>query len=337
MLLAALGISLVSHSGTLGDENAMKQERVRARAILTRAKQLGSTNDVMLNLLQLVPEDGSVHHEQRSDVDQAFQAGEAAFAKHEYDEAIKNYSRAFELDAKNYFAALFIGDSYFAKKDFANAQVWYERATSVNPDIETAYRYEADMLIKNGEMDKARTLSMRAVIAEPYNAIPWRALQAWARANKLELHAVRINTPKISADGKSNINITLDAGGLSGPGGTAWLVYSGTRTEWRQKKFLQTYPQEPQYRHSLAEEADALSVAAGTLPKADDKKAKPLTDPDLVLLRSIAEAKLIEPYVVLNGADLEITKDYVAYREKHRAELEEYLSRFVVPPAPAKP
>jgi tetratricopeptide (TPR) repeat protein len=132
-VLAALGICLVAHASTLPDESAGKQERVRARAILMRAKQLGSTNGVMLNLLELIPLDGSVHHDTRPDVDQAFQAGELAFAKRDYDEAIKNYSRAFELDSQNYSAVLFIGDSYFAKKDFPNALVWYDRAIAVIP------------------------------------------------------------------------------------------------------------------------------------------------------------------------------------------------------------
>ncbi len=336
-VLASLGICLVNHSHTLSDENAANQERIRARAIMTRSKQLGSTNGVMLNLLDLIPENGRIYHEARPEVDEAYQAGETAFSKHEYDEAIKNYSGVLQLDPQNYSAALFIGDSYFAKKDFANALTWYDRAIAVNPDVETAYRYEADMLTKNGEMEKARIRSIQSVIAEPYNAIPWRALQAWARANKLQLRPIHINTPNITADGKSNINITLDSNGLSGPGGMAWIVYSGTRADWRQRKFLEKYPQEPQYRHTLAEEVDALSAAAKTLPMVGDKKSKPLTDPDLVLLQSLDQADMIEPYVVLNGADQGIAKDYPAYREKHRSQLEAYLSQFMVPPVPTKP
>ena len=336
-VLADLGICLISQAATLGDENASKQERVRARAILTRAKQLGSTNGVMLNLLDMMPVDGSIHHEARADVDQAFQAGEVAFSKRDYDEAIKNYTQAFELDPKNYPAVLFIGDSYFAKKDFPNAQAWYDRAIAVNPNTETAYRYEADMFTKNGDMEKGRLRFIQAVIAEPYNAIPWRALQGWAKLNKVDLHPVRLNAPKVSAEGKSDINITLNSGGLASPGGTAWIIYSGTRADWRQKKFLEKYPLEPQYRHTLAEEVDALTAAAGTLPKPGDAGAKPLVDPDLVMLQTLAQAHMLEPYVLLNGADQGITKDYPAYRETHRTELEEYLSRFVVPPAPAKP
>jgi len=103
-------------------------------------------------------------------------AGESAFAKNDYDEAIKHYSHALELDPKNYHAALFVGDSYFAQKDFPNAVVWYDRAIALDSNIETAYRYEADLYVKSGEMEKARTRSIQAVVANPYSQITWRAL-----------------------------------------------------------------------------------------------------------------------------------------------------------------
>jgi hypothetical protein len=46
---------------------------------------------------------------------------------------------------------------------------------------------------------------------------------------------------------------------------------------------------------------------------------------------------MIEPYVLLNGADQGIAQDYPAYRSRNRNRLEGYLSDFVVPPAPSKP
>jgi len=336
-VLAGLGICLVHHAATLADADAAMKERVRARAVLMRAKQLGSTNGVMLNLLDIIPLDGSIRHDPNPEVDKAFQAGEVAFGKRDFDEAIKNYSTALELDPKNYPSVLFIGDSYFALKNFPKALEWYDRAIALNPNGETAYRYEADMLTKNGEMEKARTRAIQAVVADPYNAIPWRGLQQWATVNKLQLHAVHINTHNnIDATGKSGTNITLDLSSLA-PGGNAWIVYAGARANWRQKKFQETYPLEPQYRHSLAEEAEALSAAASVLGETSAKTSGKPADADLLLLQTIAAAKMLEPYILFNAADQGIAKDYPVYRETHRAQLEEYLSRFVVPPAPTKP
>jgi hypothetical protein len=153
-VLAALGSALVVHSATLTDEKAGNQERIRARGILTRAKQLGSTDGVMLNLLDIIPPDGAIRHDTR---------------------------------------------------------------------------------------------------------------------------------------------------------------------------------------HSLAEETEALAAAASASAESSSKEKS--KDPDLALLQSLSQAKMIEPYVLLNGADQGIAMDYAAYRRTHRAQLEEYLDRFVVPalPEPVKP
>jgi hypothetical protein len=45
---------------------------------------------------------------------------------------------------------------------------------------------------------------------------------------------------------------------------------------------------------------------------------------------------LIEPYVLLSAPDQGIARDYEAYREHNRDKLTEYLSDFIVPPAPSK-
>ena len=130
----------------------------------------------MENLLQNLPEDGVVKYE-KTPADQAMRAAEAAFARRDFEEAIRNYTKVLEYDPKNYGAVLFIGDSYFAKKDWANAGEWYQKAIDVDPNKETAHRYYGDMLLKNGEAEKSRTQFIQAVVAEPYNPITWRALK----------------------------------------------------------------------------------------------------------------------------------------------------------------
>jgi tetratricopeptide (TPR) repeat protein len=330
-----LGACLIDHSATLQDEEAAKKERVRAREYLLRAKQLGNSSALLLNLLDLLPPDGSIRHQDNAQVDAAIQAGESAFAKRDYDDAIKNYSRAFELDPKNYAAALFIGDSHFAKRDFPKAQEWYERAIQVNPDVETAYRYEADMLTRSGDMDKARTRAIQAVVAEPYNAVTWRGLAQWANANHVQLKAVHINTYTVMQNaGNDGPVISVDP--KSSPDSIAiWILYSSTRASWRKEEFKKHFPRETVYRHTLAEETEALSISAkfqlnpGVSPDA--------IDPDLALLKRLADAYMIEPYVLLSAADQGIAQDYVTYRSQNRGHLEDYLSEFIVPPTPSKP
>jgi tetratricopeptide (TPR) repeat protein len=338
-VLVGLGVCLVSHSATLEDQDAAAKERVRARSLLLKAKELGETSALMENVLQTVPEDGVLKYTD-SPADQAMRAGEAAFSRRDFQEAIKQYSRVMELDPKRYTAPLFIGDTYYTEKDSAKAAEWYERAIQLDPNRETAYRYYADMLLKNGEIEKSRTRFIQAVVAEPYNPITWRGLDYWAKANKLQLIGVHITVSiGVTQKDEKNTTITIDP---NEPEETSaiWLAYGLTKASWRGDRFKKEFPKEKQYRHSLAEEAEALASAATVwteLSQSKDKKKQVSAapkDPNLVTLLKLYHAKMIEPYILINGADQDIAKDYADYREKNRAKLEQYLSEFVVPPAP---
>lgn len=338
-VIVGLAACLIDHSATLQDQDAGAKERIRARSLLLKAQQLGDNSTLVKNLLQVTPENGVVPY-QGGDAGAAMRAGEAAFARRDFEEAINNYNKVLQLDPNNYSAALFIGDSYFAGKKFDLAREWYEKAIAIDPNRETAYRYEADMLTKNGDMETARTRAIQAVVAEPYNPITWRGLQQWAIANRLRIVPVHINVPNnVSAKDDTHININIDPN-QSSEAAPVWLIYSITRAKWRGDDFKKHFPQEKQYRHSLAEEADALTVAASVLTSDDDKKGKKdkkssiPKDPDLALLLKLSTADMIEPYVLLNAADEGIAQDYENYRQQNRAKLEQYLSQFVVPAAP---
>ncbi len=225
-VLLGLGVCLVSEAATLDDQDAASKERIRARQVLLKAKKLGSTAPLLENLLQMLPEDGVVKYE-NTPADQAMHAAEAAFSRRDFEAAIKNYTKVLEYDPKNYGAVLFIGDTYFAEKDWAKAGEWYQKAIDLDPNKETAHRYYADMLLKNGEIEKSRTRFIQGVVAEPYNPITWRALQAWATTNKLQLKRVHVNTPNnVSQTGEKNITITVDPK-ASDETSALWLSWIG--------------------------------------------------------------------------------------------------------------
>jgi len=338
-VLLGLGVCLVAEATTLDDENAAAKERVRARQVLLKAKKLGNKAPLVDNMLETIPEDGVVKYE-KTPGDQAMRAAEAAFARRDFEEAIRNYTKVLEYDPKNYGAVLFIGDSYFAAKNWTKAGEWYQKAIDVDPNKETAHRYYGDMLLKNGEVEKSRTQFIQGVIAEPYNPITWRALQAWATTNKLQLKRVHVDAPNnVSQTGEKNITITMDPKAPEETS-TLWLSYGLTKAKWHGDEFKKQFPAEKQYRHSLAEEAEALTMAATVwteVNESDKKKKKASSapkDPNLILLLKLYQAKMIEPYVLLNAADQGIAQDYAAYREKNREKLEQYLSEWVVPAAP---
>jgi tetratricopeptide (TPR) repeat protein len=331
-MLVVLAACLVDHAATLTDQAAAGKERLRARDLLDNAWKLGNTSTLAMNLSQLLkelPEGGAIKFSDNPQVEQVMEAGEAAFSQRNFDEAIKDYSKALELDPKNYTAALFIGNTYDKQNQFSQGAEWYQRAIQLDPDTETAYRYYADMLAKQGAMAKARTMLIHAAVAEPYNRIVWRELKAWAALNKTHINEVFVAVPAPPQNQPSGFHEPPEIS-------TVWQAYRDVSASWKKgEEFKKHFPQEKEYRHSLMEETDALTAAAQLIKKlANDNKTSGLLagEASLGRLLRLYDANLIEPYVLFSLGDQDIAQDYRPYRAKNRDKLEEYMDKFVVPP-----
>ena len=259
-------------------------------------------------------------------------AGESAFSRRDYTEALKAYAKALELEPTNYPATLFTGNTYDRKNDVAKAGEWYERAIQLSPNVETAYRYYADP--KTGDMGKARTLLIQAAVAEPYNKIVWREIRAWATADNTAFNIVYVGVPPPPKNDDPIANAEQSQGVSS-----AWQAYHSVRADWEKGgRFQRRFPREAEYRHSLPEESEGLTAAAKVLQtlRQDQKSAEWVTGSTVAaLLLKLDDAGLIEPYVLFSLGDDGIVRDFKAYRAANRSKLQEYMDKFVMPPAPA--
>jgi tetratricopeptide (TPR) repeat protein len=339
-LLADLAASLIDHAATLTDQDAAANERFRARNLVQKAWESGNTSPLAENLRQLLrdlPANGAIRFSDNPAVERVMDAGEAAFARRDFDEALIAYAKALELEPTNYSASLFTANTHDRKNDFARASQWYERTMRLDPDIETAFRYYADMLARQGDMTKARSMLIRAAVAEPYNKIVWREIRAWALINNTAFSVVYLPIPLVATDG--SIQSAHPASAQPPQLLSAWRTYHAVIADWRKGgRFEKQFPQETVYRHSLPEESDALTAAARVLQtlKQDEKSAELLTGNMVAgLLLKLHEAVLIDPYVLFSLGDDGIARDYKAYRAANRCKLEEYMDKFVMPPDPA--
>jgi len=331
-ILTDLAGSLVDHAATLSDQDEAAKERFRARDILQKVWAGGNPSPLAENLRQLLdelPANGAIKFSDNPAVQQIMLAAEAAFSRRSFDEALKRYSEALQLEPTNYSATLFTGNTYDRDNDFANASQWYERAIRLDPNMETAYRYYADLLAKRGNMTKARRMLIEAAVAEPYNKIVWREIRAWAIINKTAFNLVYLPIPLPAKDQRDK------SGAESSDAWSAWQAYYEVRSEWQKgNRFQQQFPKEAEYRHSLPEESEALTASAKILAKLKEEKgtaAQVVANPVAGLLLKLQDAGLIDPYVLFSLGDDGIAKDYAAYRTKHRAKLVAYMDRFVMP------
>jgi tetratricopeptide (TPR) repeat protein len=329
--LVALAAALVDHAATLANQEVAGKERLRARAFLDRAWELGNRSPLALNLSELLrhlPASGAIHFSDKPQVEELMRAGEAAFSRRDFAEAVNNYMQALELEPTNYAAALFIGNAYHKQKQFAEGAAWYERAIQLDPNVETAYRYYADMLALEGDMAKARKMLIQAAVAEPYNRMVWRELRAWADLNGAHINEVYIAVPPMPED-LPTVHTSPDVASV-------WEAYRKVRATWHSgERFAQRFPAEKEKRHCLAEESEALEAAADALEKlpAEGKIGEVATrDQSLSLLLKLRQAGLIDAYVLFSLGDSGIARDYGVYRTNNRTKLEEYMDKFVVPP-----
>jgi tetratricopeptide (TPR) repeat protein len=336
-----LGFARFTSSKTLKGAPARKEARARAHADLMRAKELGFKHPLLDSLLESLPPDGGgeANYSANVEADETMREAEVAFVQGHLDEAIAAYGRALKLDPKLYMAALFTGDAYVKKEQPERAEEWFARAIEINPDIETAYRYWGTGLTAQGKMAEARDKYIEAFITEPYNSLARHGLAQWAQRNHVQLAHPQIDIPaSVSSTAPGQINITMGESSLKNKndGSAAWTVYGFVRASWmldqngKNEKFNRQYPNERVYRHSLAEEMDALHmVIASVSEQMQAKKIKKL-DPSLATLMKLNDAGLLEAYILLARPDEGIAKDFAAYRKTNKDKLRRYVIEYVL-------
>ena len=328
-----LGFALIAQANSTKDAPQARALRVRARAAFVKSKELEIQEPLADALIASIPLDGSEGpaFSQNIGADALMKEAESYFSQGKLDDALSNYQRALKLDPKLYHAALFSGDVFLQKEDFAQAQIWYERAIAIDPNIETAYRYSATPLMKQGKTQAARDRYVEAFITEPYNKFARAGLIQWAQMTKTEIGHPSIDIPtNVTFDDKGNANINLDASALLGgknDGSFAWIAYGTTRSAWRKELFAKKFPNEPVYRHSLAEEVDALRSVISLATS--DKKVKTLS-PSLVKLKRLNDEGLLEAYILLAQPDDGIARDHPVYLKENRDKLRLYMVQYVM-------
>jgi tetratricopeptide (TPR) repeat protein len=240
------------------------------------------------------------------------------------------YQRALLLDPKLYEAALFAGDVYFATADQQRAAEWFARAVAIDPDRETAYRYWADALMKQGRVTEAGDKYVEAFIAEPYNRLARGGLLTWAKKVNIAPAHPSVDLPEnITAKNEKDATITLDPNALKkDDSAAAWMIYGIIRAQWNPSEFRKQYPNEKTYRHSLKEEAAAIRAALKTLNSNPVKSDS--IDPSLQVLKKLEQEGLLEAFILLAMPDEGIAKDFVAYRRTNTDNLRRYVKQYLL-------
>jgi len=345
-ILSRLGFAVYANSATEKDPAVRQKMRERARTVLLRSKSLGDdSNLTKITLSGLSTKDRTdVPFSNVKAAETAIREGEEAFVRGDLDKALAKYRQALELDPSLYEGALYAGDMEFKKGHqstdaqfrsdaFDRAGIWFAKAIAIDPDRETAHRYWGDALEAQGKTAEARDRFIDAIIAEPYNQRAYVGLSQWAERHDVSLSHPKIEIPaSVSSTQKGQLDITLDPKVMAdkGDGSGAWVIYGMKRALWRTKTFAEKFPNEKDYRHTLAEEADALRAMANQANSLlKEQKVKQL-DPSIENVVKLNSAGLLEAYILFAKPDQGIARDYVTYRILNRDKLRRYWKEFVV-------
>jgi tetratricopeptide (TPR) repeat protein len=323
------GFTLLAKAQTTINKTEAMKMRINARKALLKAKSLGSDISVIDSFIESIPPDGSLppKFSKNAGAENMMIEGERAFTKGNYDEAIKLYGKALELDPKIYFAALFTGDMYLRKEEFDKAEIWYQKAIAIDPNIETAYRYSATPLMRQKKYDAARDRYIEAFIVEPYSRFAVAGISQWAEATDARLGHPRIDVPiKESVEnGKPKTTISISP---TEDGSAAWLSYTATRVVWKDKEFAKNFPNEKEYRHTLKEEAEAFR---SVVRMAKDLKSKGTKlNEQIETLIELDTKGLLEAYILMALPDQGIAQDHAEYLKNHRDKLRQYVKEYVI-------
>jgi tetratricopeptide (TPR) repeat protein len=328
MLRFMYGFCLVAKSKQISDQDEAKKLSQQALEQFKKAKALGLQSEENEGMIRLL-EGGSGHFDGRAmysenpQAEKLMQEGESFFARSQYDEAIKLFAKALELDPKIYQAGTSGGDSYVAKSDFENAEKWYQKAIAIDPNRETAWRYSATPLMRQKKYDQARERYIEAYIVEPYNSMSTRGINQWAQVVGKNLGHPDVKVPEFQFDenGLAMPKVLIaDTDNELSP----WKAYFRVRENWMKEKFEKTYPAAKEYRHTLQEEAEALRTA---VKSAQEKKAK---TKHFEILAKLDRDGLLEAFILLGLPSRGIAEDHPAYLKTDRPKLRKYVADYVI-------
>ena len=330
------GISLLTEAAAGRDAAVIAALRTQARQQLLEAQRVGYEDPLLTQILAELqpgrPPAAPAPYSPNEDVASLMRAAEDAYAHGDFAKAARLHQQAFAIEPKNYIAALYCGDAYFAAKDYAAACEWFAKAVAIDPDRETAHRYWADALVHQSKIEEATAQFIDAVVAEPYNRMTRTRFHQYAQSVGLSARTESMKLPDAAVKitpGKTEIQVS------SGQGGYAWALasaWAAACSKFRAEDFARQFPGEKEPRRSLPEEVTGLSTmlqVAREMAAAKEGRTTPdqiaQWQPALDLLAEIQKAGLLEAFVLLERADNNIARDYAAYRAAHRDELRRYI------------
>jgi len=313
--LASLPVSMeaglyLSLSERVPPEKA-EELRGAARATANRALRLAPEDPVAQEVLRRLDDDGpSPLHAPNAQAHKLMDAAETQFMQQHYDDALRDYEAAAQADPQYSGAWVGAGDSYFARKDWANAEALFRRAVAMEPANSQGWRYLADALAMQGKREEAGKALYAAVAADPSQRPNWGKLAMARRGPPLESLGLRRGVHVTQgADGKFTVNVDKSVADDAAPPDLA-LRIALAASEANQRAEDKAHAKPP---YDI--ELQAWRTAIQAVDEAQAKTGDGLRDPALRRMQAFAHDGQLEPAILL-----------LQFRQSYRPALNAWLA-----------
>ncbi|HJW73330.1 MAG TPA: tetratricopeptide repeat protein [Geothrix sp.] len=310
-------LAFYSASFVTADEN-VQQYRKNAEELAKAALDRNPSDVVGQEVLRLlVNGPDKERHVPTREARAALEAGEDLYQKNQYEDALNQYSKAFQLDPAYSEPLVYAGDCRFAQGKFAEAETYFRKAIVVDSLNERAWRFLADALLKQGKTQQFRDALIGAISARPSYKAAWDNLADWGKStgNPFKVFHVKPMS-KGALDSKTKqANVVIDQGFLAGEDKNAPSPEFGIWATYGLAQVSRDLPQQAGEKKKSIFEAE-LDVW--------DKALKVGRELEINTKRKIKNPGLIQMETFATSGDLKAAIFLLMYREDFRPDFEDW-------------
>lgn len=283
-----------------GSSSEAKAQLQRSREWAEKALAVSSddplAHEVIRQLEDATPRPGYVENEAAR---REFNEGEILFHNGQYDAARLKYRAAYRADPKFVKAQVMEGDTYFAEKNWAGAELMFQMAAETDPLDSQAWRFLADARERQGDGSGALNAVLHAIAAMPSELTNWDRLKSYLENSERPMSRLGLERKAWVQREKKIINI---APNLKDSDNAVWLAYAMAQAA----QAKDGKPESP-YQAELRAWSTALTVASEL-----EQKGKPAPQEEALLtLQKLHAAGQLEAAILI-----------LMYREAYRPDLE---------------
>jgi tetratricopeptide (TPR) repeat protein len=317
-----------------------ERERIRARALADCEFVLKTATDPRLiahaNDVARVIEGREVFSETKypcpEEARKAAQEAYLLFRANKLKESLPHFERSVAGCPENAMYQIRLGHTYMLLRDFDRAKKSLTEVLRRDPWNRSGNLFLSDLYRQGGDLDQAYKSASLAVVGDPSYEFGWQQLKELADARGKELRRPINQRAVVRTAAKGNPEAVLPLGAdLDSPETKFWLSLGLAEvTELRQgaKATAGTQDRQSPLHQDRRRVKETLDFHRQLVAK-DPVERSQITD----ILEEAVKKNQLDEAIFLCLIDARLAPEYIAYREKHRDRLLEFISSVLAPAA----